>query len=92
MKLGLSLGYFGVPLKMPPEISQGAEKLGFNSVWTVEVYGSATISSLSFLAVYTTFTFCRNLLAIEKYSDTEPLLHKEKNNDKNYSLKPHRFG
>src|SRR5688572_21668379 len=40
MKLGLSIGYSGAELKLPVDKVQLAERLGFDSVWTAEAYGS----------------------------------------------------
>lgn len=53
MKLGLSLGYSGGQLKLPVELVQRAERLGYDSVWTAEAYGSDAITPLAFLAAKT---------------------------------------
>ena len=53
MKLGLMLGYSGAELKLPVELVQRAEALGFDSVWTAEAYGSDATSPLAFLAAVT---------------------------------------
>jgi F420-dependent oxidoreductase-like protein len=53
MKLGLSLGYSGGQLKLPVEKVQLAERLGYDSVWTAEAYGSDALSPLAFLAAKT---------------------------------------
>ena len=53
MKLGLSIGYSGAELKLPVEKVQLAEKLGFDSVWTAEAYGSDAITPLAYLAAVT---------------------------------------
>ena len=53
MKLGLSLGYSGAELKLPVEKVLLAERLGFDSVWTAEAYGSDAISPLAYLAALT---------------------------------------
>ena len=53
MKLGLSLGYSGAEMKLPVERVQLAERLGFDSVWTAEAYGSDAISPLAYLAAVT---------------------------------------
>ena len=44
MKLGLSIGYSGAELKLPVEKVLLAERLGFDSVWTAEAYGSDAIT------------------------------------------------
>ena len=53
MKLGLSIGYSGAELKLPVEKVLLAEKLGFDSVWTAEAYGSDAITPLAYLAALT---------------------------------------
>ena len=53
MKLGLALGYSGAHLQLPVERVQLAERLGFDSVWTAEAYGSDAITPLAYLAALT---------------------------------------
>ena len=53
MKLGLALGYSGRKLEMPVKLVQEAERLGFDSVWTAEAYGSDAITPLAYLAAVT---------------------------------------
>jgi F420-dependent oxidoreductase-like protein len=53
MKLGLMLGYSGAEMKLPVELVQRAEALGFDSVWTAEAYGSDATSPLAYLAAVT---------------------------------------
>ena len=50
MKLGLSVGYSGAHLNVNVELVQRAEKLGYDSVWTAEAYGSDAVTPLAFLA------------------------------------------
>lgn len=54
MKLGLQWGYWG---QLPPanfvELSQAADQLGFDSVWTAEAWGSDAFSPLAYLAAHT---------------------------------------
>ncbi|MBV9465880.1 MAG: LLM class F420-dependent oxidoreductase [Solirubrobacterales bacterium] len=56
MKLGLHVGYWG--LGMGPsdqlQVVQEAERLGFDSVWAAEAYGSDAASVLAWLAAGTT--------------------------------------
>jgi F420-dependent oxidoreductase-like protein len=56
MKLGLMLGYWG--LGMGPEdqleVVQEAERLGFDSAWAAEAYGSDAATVLAWLAAGTT--------------------------------------
>jgi F420-dependent oxidoreductase-like protein len=55
MKLGVNVGYWG--LGMGPqdqlEVVQAAEKLGYDSVWAAEAYGSDAASVLAWLAAGT---------------------------------------
>ena len=53
MKLGLSLGYSGPQLRLPLEKIKLAERLGYDSVWTAEAYGSDAITPLAFIAAHT---------------------------------------
>lgn len=48
MKLGLQLGYWGSnpPANLVPLVQQ-AEKLGYDSVWTAEAYGSDALTPLA---------------------------------------------
>lgn len=55
MKLGLALGYWAAK---PPEdfgvvLAQEAERLGFDSVWTAEAYGSDAFSPLVWIGAHT---------------------------------------
>lgn len=53
MKLGISIGYSGAELKIPMEKIQLAEKLGYDSVWTAEAYGSDAVTPLAYIAAKT---------------------------------------
>jgi F420-dependent oxidoreductase-like protein len=52
MKLGVHIGYWGLGLSSQDqlEIVQKAEKLGYDSVWTAEAYGSDSATVLAWLA------------------------------------------
>jgi F420-dependent oxidoreductase-like protein len=54
MRLGFTSGQFGPKLKIPFELIEEAERLGFDSVWTAEAYGNDAIVPLSFIAARTT--------------------------------------
>jgi F420-dependent oxidoreductase-like protein len=53
MKLGLSIGYSGAEMRLPVEKVLLAERLGFDSVWTAEAYGSDAVTPLAYLAALT---------------------------------------
>ena len=52
MKLGVHIGYWGLGLSSQDqlEIVQEAEKLGYDSVWTAEAYGSDSATVLAWLS------------------------------------------
>jgi F420-dependent oxidoreductase-like protein len=56
MKLGVHIGYWGLGLTSADQLSivQEAERLGYDSVWTAEAYGSDAATILSWLAGQTT--------------------------------------
>ena len=55
LKLGLNLGYWGIGPQgeEATEIVLAAERLGFDSVWAAESYGSDAVSVLAYLAAKT---------------------------------------
>jgi F420-dependent oxidoreductase-like protein len=53
MRLGLTVGYSGSGMAMPLELILEAERLGFDSTWTAEAYGSDAVSPLAWLAAKT---------------------------------------
>ena len=55
MKLGVSIGYWGLGVGPAEqlEIAQAAEKLGYDSVWTAEAYGSDAATVLAWIAAGT---------------------------------------
>ena len=54
LKLGLQLGYWG---STPPTgfvaLVQEAERLGYDSVWTAEAYGSDALTPLAWIGANT---------------------------------------
>ncbi len=54
MQLGLMLGYSGANLHIPVDTVVLAERLGYDSVWAAEAYGSDAITPLAYLAAHTT--------------------------------------
>lgn len=53
MKLGLGVGYSGRHIDLPMERILLAEKLGYDSVWSAEAYGSDAWTPLAFIAAHT---------------------------------------
>ena len=53
MKLGLLLGYSGADMALPIDRVLEAEKLGFDSVWTSEAYGSDAITPAAWILART---------------------------------------
>ncbi len=53
MKLGIGIGYSGAEMRLPIEKVLLAERLGYDSVWTAEAYGSDAISPLAYIAALT---------------------------------------
>src|SRR5580700_3722064 len=56
MKLGVHIGYWGMGLSSQDQLGivQEAERLGYDSVWAAEAYGSDTATVLAWLAGQTT--------------------------------------
>src|SRR4051812_2927864 len=56
MKLGVHIGYWGLGLTREDQLAivQEAEKLGYDSVWTAEAYGSDSATILAWIAGLTT--------------------------------------
>src|SRR5438445_2489166 len=53
MKLGLMLGYWMAGPEDPIDLVLEAERLGYDSVWTAEAYGSDAISTLCWMGART---------------------------------------
>jgi alkanesulfonate monooxygenase SsuD/methylene tetrahydromethanopterin reductase-like flavin-dependent oxidoreductase (luciferase family) len=54
MKLGLVLGYSGAHMTLPIERVLEAERLGFDSVWSSEAYGSDAVTPAAWVLARTT--------------------------------------
>jgi F420-dependent oxidoreductase-like protein len=54
MRLGLTAGYSGAKLSINLDAILEAERLGFDSVWTAEAYGSDAITPLAWIGARTT--------------------------------------
>jgi F420-dependent oxidoreductase-like protein len=53
MRLGLALGYAGEPMNEVLPAVEAADKLGYDSVWSLEEYGPDGVSVLGYLAART---------------------------------------
>jgi F420-dependent oxidoreductase-like protein len=53
MRLGLNAGYSGGQMSLNLDLVLEAERLGFDSVWTAEAYGSDAISPLAWIGART---------------------------------------
>lgn len=53
MKLGMMVGYSGGQMSIDTEMILEAERLGFDSVWTAEAYGSDAATPLAYIAAIT---------------------------------------
>jgi alkanesulfonate monooxygenase SsuD/methylene tetrahydromethanopterin reductase-like flavin-dependent oxidoreductase (luciferase family) len=54
MKLGIVLGYSGAEMILPIDRVLEAERLGFDSVWTSEAYGSDAVTPAAWVLAQTT--------------------------------------
>ena len=54
MKLGLLAGYAGRKINLPLDAIKHAEKLGYDSVWTSEAYGSDAVAPAAWILANTT--------------------------------------
>lgn len=53
MRLGMMIGYSGSQLMIDMDLVKEAEKLGYDSVWSAEAYGSDAATPLAFIAAQT---------------------------------------
>ena len=72
MKLGLGVGYSGQHIRIPIEKIQLAEALGYDSVWSAEVYGSDAWSPLAYIAAKT--SHIRLGTAIQQLAGRPPVM------------------
>jgi alkanesulfonate monooxygenase SsuD/methylene tetrahydromethanopterin reductase-like flavin-dependent oxidoreductase (luciferase family) len=54
MKLGIVLGYSGADMSLPFDRVLEAERLGFDSIWTSEAYGSDAVTPAAWVLARTT--------------------------------------
>ena len=50
MRFGLTIGYSGSRVKLPMELIEEADRLGFHAVWSAEAYGSDAVTPLAYVA------------------------------------------
>ena len=53
MKLGLMVGYSGPKVSIPMDLVLEAERLGFDSVWTAEAWGSDAVTPVAWMLAQT---------------------------------------
>ena len=53
MRLGLVVGYSGKQIRLPMQLIEEAERLGFDSVWTAEAYGSDAVTPAAWILART---------------------------------------
>ena len=53
MRLGLNVGYSGSTIRLPIDLIQLADRLGYHSVWTAEAYGSDAVTPLAWIGALT---------------------------------------
>jgi alkanesulfonate monooxygenase SsuD/methylene tetrahydromethanopterin reductase-like flavin-dependent oxidoreductase (luciferase family) len=53
MRLGLTVGYSGAVVSLDMELIKEAERLGFDSIWTAEAWGSDAVSPLAWIGAQT---------------------------------------
>src|SRR5688572_18900538 len=54
MRLGLNLGYSGSALGIDLTLVKEADRLGYDSVWSAEAYGSDAVTPITWVAAHTT--------------------------------------
>ncbi|MGR8921149.1 MAG: LLM class F420-dependent oxidoreductase [Gammaproteobacteria bacterium] len=54
MKLGMVVGYSGAGIKLPMDLILEAERLGYDSVWTAEAWGSDAVTPAAWILAQTT--------------------------------------
>jgi alkanesulfonate monooxygenase SsuD/methylene tetrahydromethanopterin reductase-like flavin-dependent oxidoreductase (luciferase family) len=53
MKLGMLVGYSGRKMNLPMDAILHAERLGYDSVWTSEAYGSDAVTPAAWILAHT---------------------------------------
>ena len=53
MKLGLVFGYSGAKVQVPMDLILEAEKIGYDSVWSAEAWGSDAVTPIAWILAQT---------------------------------------
>jgi F420-dependent oxidoreductase-like protein len=77
MKLGLQLGYWGAqPNPFMVALAQEAERLGFDSVWTAEAWGSDAFTPAAWIGAHTsTIRLCTGIVQISARTPASCAMH-----------------
>ncbi len=71
MKLGLFIDYAYSHFNVPLPLIKTAEKLGFDSIWTGEAYGSDAITPLAYIAAHTSkIRLCTGVVQVSARAPT----------------------
>ena len=77
MKLGLQLGYWGAqPNPFHVALAQEAERLGYDSVWTAEAWGSDAFTPAAWIGAHTErIRLCTGIVQISARTPASCAMH-----------------